>query len=158
SLRRLAIANVARAFPEMASAEARAVARRSYRALGRLLGETSALLDPSRPCEPLPLLPGARACLDQAIAEGRGVGFASAHLGPWERVANSLVTAGIPLTVVAREPYDPGLAFVYERLRDRRGVPTVYRGRSGAGASLLRVLRRGGVLGIPMDLRTRALS
>ena len=37
------------------------------------------------------LAPDARAVIDEALREGRGVIFASAHLGPWERVAASLV-------------------------------------------------------------------
>lgn len=160
--RRIALENVARALPEIEPDARAAFVRRVYRELGGLLGEAVAALDPRRPIEPLPFLPGARACLEEAIAEGRGVLFASAHLGPWERVAASLVSPGagapIPLTVVAREPYDPRLGRIYERMRARRGVRTIYRGASGAGLALVRVLRRGGVLGIPMDLASRVPS
>lgn len=158
SQRRLAIANVARGLPSIPAEDRGRFVRRVYRALGTLLGDTVATLDPRRPIEPLPFLPGSRECLDEAIAEGRGVVFASAHLGPWERVAASLVAAGVPLTVVAREPYDPRLGRVYERLRAARGVRAVYRGADGAGMALVRVLRRGGVLGIPMDLASRVPS
>ena len=84
--------------------------------------------------------------------------FASAHLGPWERVAASLAMAGVPLTVVAREPYDPRLGRIYDRVRASRGVRTVYRGATGAGIALVRVLKRGGVLGVPMDLASRVAS
>jgi KDO2-lipid IV(A) lauroyltransferase len=158
SLRRLALENVARGLPEIEPSARGAFVRRVYRDLGALLGEVVATMDPARPLTPLPVLPGARECLEEAIAEGRGVVFASAHLGPWERVAASLVAAGIPLTVVAREPYDPRLARVYDRLRGARGVRAVYRGARGAGTALLRVLRRGGVLGVPMDLASRVPS
>jgi KDO2-lipid IV(A) lauroyltransferase len=84
--------------------------------------------------------------------------FASAHLGPWERVAATLAAEGVPMTVVAREPYDPRLAWIYERLRDARGVPAIYRGLPGASMRMVRVLRKGGILGIPMDLRSRVPS
>jgi KDO2-lipid IV(A) lauroyltransferase len=157
-LRRLARDNVQRALPELDAAQRAALVRRTYGQLGTLLGETAAALDHRRPVDPLPLLPGSRECLAEAVAEGRGVVFASAHLGPWERVAASLVAAGFPLTVVAREPYDPRLSRVYERLRADRGVCAVYRGRPGAATRMVRVLRAGGILGIPMDLRTRAAS
>jgi KDO2-lipid IV(A) lauroyltransferase len=157
-LRRLAHRNVALALPEVAAEARGAFVRNVYRELGGLLGDVVATLDPGRPMTPLDFLPGSRECLESAIAEGRGVVFASAHLGPWERVAASLVRAGIPLTVVAREPYDPRLGNVYRRLRETRGVRTVYRGASGAGIALVRVLRRGGVLGIPMDLASRVPS
>ncbi len=157
-LRRLAESNVARALPEIEPRARPAFVRKVYRELGLLLADVVATLDPRRRLEPLPFLPGSRECLEAAIAEGRGVVFASAHLGPWERVAASLVAAGVPLTVVAREPYDPRLGRVYRRLRDARGVRTVYRGASGAGIALVRVLRRGGVLGVPMDLASRVPS
>jgi KDO2-lipid IV(A) lauroyltransferase len=157
-LRRLALANVRRALPSVDDAARPAFVRRVFRELGSFLGEAIATLDPRRPISPLPFLPGSREVLEDAIAEDRGVVFASAHLGPWERVAASLVAAGIPLTVVAREPYDPRLARIYRRLREGRGVRTVYRGASGAGVALVRVLRTGGVLGIPMDLSSRVAS
>jgi KDO2-lipid IV(A) lauroyltransferase len=157
-LRNLALENVERALPEIEPHARGAFVRTVYRELGTLLGDAVTTLDPRRPIELIPFSPGSRECLEGAIGEGRGVVFASAHLGPWERVAASLVAAGIPLTVVAREPYDPRLAHIYARLRDARGVRTVYRGASSAGIALVRVLRRGGVLGVPMDLASRVES
>ncbi len=62
------------------------------------------------------------------------------------------------MTAIAREPYDPRLAALYERLRSGRGVPVIYRGHPGAAARMLRTLRGGGVLGVPMDLRSRVPS
>lgn len=150
-LRQLAERNVASVMPEV---DARSFVRRLYRELGERLGELVSGLGRAR--EPLPFLPGSREVLDAAIAEGRGVVFASAHLGPWEHVAASLVAHGVPLTVVAREPYDPRFARLYARLR--HGIRTVYRGSDGAGVALVRVLRKGGVLGIPMDLASRVTS
>ena len=154
-LRRRAEANATRV---LGSAGARRLVRRSYVELGALLGEALGMLDPATPLEVLPLAPGARECLDAAVAEGRGVVFASAHLGPWERVAATLAHEGYPITVVARAPYDPRLAAVYERLRARRGVRAVYRGDDGAGIAVVRVLRKGGILAIPMDLASRVAS
>jgi KDO2-lipid IV(A) lauroyltransferase len=157
-LRRTAEENVARAFPELDARARAALVRRVYVRLGEQLGEAVASLDPVRQVAPLPFAPGARAVLDDALGEGRGVVFASAHLGPWERVAKTLVDAGFPFTAVAREAYDPRLDAVYTRLRTGRGVRTIYRGRPGAPAALLRVLRAGGLLGIPMDLASRVPS
>ncbi|MFO0735882.1 MAG: lysophospholipid acyltransferase family protein [Labilithrix sp.] len=150
-LRRLAEENAAEALPGV---EPRAFVRCVYRDLGARLGEVVSGLGRAR--APLPFAPGSRDVLASAIAEGRGVVFASAHLGPWEHVAASLVAHGIPLTAVAREPYDPRFVALYARLR--QGVRTVYRGADGAGVALVRVLRRGGVLGIPMDLASRVAS
>jgi len=84
--------------------------------------------------------------------------FASAHLGPWERVAASLVAAGYPLVALARESYDPRFSELYRRLRHGQGVRVIWRAAPGAAASILRTLRRGGMLGVPMDLRSRVPS
>jgi len=158
SARRLAVANVAIAFPELDLRARRALVARTYRTLGGYLGDAVAMLDPGRPVTSLPFAPSARETLDTAIAEQRGVVFASAHLGPWERVAATLVASELPFTAVAREAYDPRLTRLYDRLRGGRGLPTIYRGAAGAGAALLRTLRRGHVLGIPMDLASRVPS
>lgn len=158
SARRTAERNVALAFPDLAERERRSLVARVYRTLGENLGDVVATLDPRREIAPLPFAPGAREALDAAVARGRGVVFASAHLGPWERVAVTLTAAGLPFTAVAREAYDPRLTRLYHRLRGGRGVATVYRGAPGSGAALLRTLRRGGILGVPMDLASRVPS
>lgn len=158
SARRIARANVARVYPELSEGERRAFVARVYRTLGRHLGDAVAMLDARRVVEPLPFAEGARETLEAALAKGRGVLFASAHLGPWERVAATIVGTGLPFAVVAREAYDPRLTRLYERIRTARGLRTIYRGASGAGTSLLRVLRRGEILGVPMDLASRVPS
>jgi KDO2-lipid IV(A) lauroyltransferase len=155
--RRTATSNVALALPHLDERERRRLVARSFATLGTLLGETVAMMRPGA-VAPLPLAPEALAALDRARAEGRGVLFVSAHLGPWERVAASLVAAGIPLVAIARESYDPRLSRVYDRLRASHGVDVIYRSRPGASARILRALRGGRVLGVPMDLRSRVPS
>jgi Kdo2-lipid IVA lauroyltransferase/acyltransferase len=156
--RKLAEQNVARAMPELDRDARRALVLLSYRTLGGYLGDAVAMLDLRRAAVSLPFADGARETLDAAIAEGHGVLFASGHLGPWERVAATLVANEVPFTAVAREAYDPRLTRLYDRLRGARGLPTIYRGAPGAATALLRTLRRGRVLGIPMDLASRVPS
>jgi Kdo2-lipid IVA lauroyltransferase/acyltransferase len=151
--RRTALGNVTRVFPELDDADRRALVRRCFATLGELLGETVALLRTDRPLVPLAVSEPSRELLEQARSEGRGVVFASAHLGPWERVAASLVAAGVPLVTLARESYDPRFSRLYERLRCAHGVQVVWRARPGAAGQIVRTLRSGGVLGVPMDLR-----
>ncbi|MCA9583906.1 MAG: lipid A biosynthesis acyltransferase, partial [Myxococcales bacterium] len=57
-----------------------------------------------------------------------------------------------------REAYDARLTRVLEAVRQRAGVRCIYRGAPGAGAAMLRVLKRGEILGIPMDFRSRVPS
>jgi KDO2-lipid IV(A) lauroyltransferase len=155
-----ALANVGRVFPAASETERRALVRRSFVAMGEFLADTVALLR-AHGGPLLELDPHARAVIDEARRQGRGVLFASAHLGPWERVAASLVAAGVPLTTLARESYDPRFTRLYERLRGDRGVRVVWRSGDrpmAATAGIVRTLRAGGVLGVPMDLRSRVPS
>ena len=155
-LRGRARANLALAFPERTSAERHALARAAFENLGADLADAVASLD-----APLPLLAmdeTSRAILRRALDEGRGVVLPSAHLGPWERLAATLVANGFPLTAIVRESYDPRFDRITGSVRGRAGVRTIARGAPGAAARIVRTLRSGGVLGIPMDLRTRAES
>jgi Kdo2-lipid IVA lauroyltransferase/acyltransferase len=155
--RAVALENIGRAFPKASPTAHRALARRTYAELGTHLGETVACFHGARP-EPLRFADAERAVIDAALAEGRGVIFASAHLGPWERVALTLASTGVPLTVVARESYDSRLTAIYEKLRTARGIPMIFRGDRASAIRILRTLRAGRVLGIPMDLASRVVS
>jgi len=163
-LRRLAHANVRRVMPHRDAAQVRALARAAYANLGGHLGDAVASLrqgaQDARDLRggSLPFPESERARLAQAQREGRGVLFISAHLGPWERVAATLVEHGFALTTVARESYDPRLTALYDRLRGAKGVRSIYRGAPGAAFRMLRTLRSGGLLGMPMDLRSRVPS
>jgi KDO2-lipid IV(A) lauroyltransferase len=155
--RRTAFANVTLALPALDESSRRALVRRCFATLGELAGETVSMLgDHSLP--PLEVTREARTVMENARSEGKGVVLASAHLGPWERVAASLAAAGVPLVAVARESYDPRFSRVYDRLRAAAGVRVIWRGAPGATARIVRTLRDGEVLGIPMDLRSRVAS
>jgi KDO2-lipid IV(A) lauroyltransferase len=156
--RRTAVANVALALPALDPAERRALVRRCFVTLGEGAGETIAALSRRGGPPHLLLTAQAKTVLQQACGEGRGVVFASAHLGPWERVAASLAAAGVPLVTLARESYDPRFSRLYERLRAKGGVRVIWRGAPGAAVRIVRTLRRGEVLGVPMDLRSRVPS
>jgi lauroyl/myristoyl acyltransferase len=162
--RRTALANVTRVFPEMTPAERSVFVRRTFVTMGELLADAVALLRPGPESGPLvELTPEARKVIEEARREGRGVLFASAHLGPWERVAASLVASGVPFAALARESYDPRFSRLYEVLRGARGVRVVWRSsRATSGlavtARILRILKEGAVLGVAMDLRSRVAS
>ncbi len=150
--------NLARVFEDLPSDERNRLGRAVYAELGTYLGESVAQLFHPEALSPLPFEVGSREALVAAAGEGRGVIFASAHLGPWERVAGSLVRHGFPLTTLARESYDPRFLSLYERLRRGVGVGVIYRGDSRAPLRIVRALQRGDVLGMPMDLASRVAS
>lgn len=155
TIRARARRNVALAFPLATSGERAAVVRSSFVNLGGHLAEAVASLH----CE-VPLLlfdDASRLVLHEALQEGRGVVLPSAHLGPWERLAATLA-ASFPLTAIVRESYDPRFDALVLAMRSGAGVETIPRGAPGAPTRIVRALRSGRVLGIPMDLRTRAAS
>ncbi len=161
SARRIALENLALALPGTDPDARRALARRAYAELGAHLGDTIAMLhdrDVSTSARSIVLSDEGRNVMAAACDEGRGVVFASAHLGPWEHVASALAAAGVPLTIIARESYDPRLSALYERLRTARGIPMIFRGERTSAVRILRTLRAGRVLGIPMDLASRVPS
>lgn len=153
-----ALSNVAIALPSLDERARASTVYRSYETLGEILGETVALLRGPGALPALPLADRGRATLEAAVREGRGVVFASAHLGPWENVAASLIAAGFPLVTVARESYDARFNTVYDALRRSAGVRVVWRSSASAPFRIVRAVRRGEVLGVPMDLRSRVPS
>ena len=155
--RGIARENLARAFPELAEGAREDLALRSFVALGRDVGEAAHAMTSGR-FEALSIAPADVRILQSAVDEGRGVLFVSAHLGPWEQVAASIVAAGFPLTTIARESYDPRLTSLYDTLRGKHGVRSIYRGASSASVRAMRLLRNGGVLGVVMDLKSRVQS
>lgn len=154
--RRRANDNLALCFPRMDSAERAEVVRGNFIMLGENLGDTLALLDPREaPERGLGLAASAVDVLARALAQGRGVIYITAHLGPWERMAALLAASGFPITTVARESYDPRFDRLYERLRRPRGVHAIYRGRPGAPVAIVKALRKNHVVGFLIDLPGR---
>ncbi len=130
--------------------------RRAFRCAALALADTLALLDPrERAGRTLSIGPEDRAAFRDALDEGRGVVFVSAHLGPWERLAALLAEEGFPVATVARESYDPRLTALYDRLRAPRGVRSIYRGLRGAAGAIARELRAGRAVGFLVDLPAR---
>ncbi len=97
-----------------------------------------------------------REVLARATAEGRGVVFVSAHLGPFELVAAAVSELGFDTVVVVRESYDPLLDATVDAHREARGIEVIHRGKPRASLRAARALERGAVVGVLPDLRTRA--
>lgn len=151
--RRLVATNLARAFPEKAAAEIDALAREVFEHFGAVAADL--VRTEAAPVEDLLArvevegLDHARA----AVAAGRGVFFATPHLGNWEWA--NLVTGanGVPVTIVARPLDNPLLDARLTALRERTGGTVV--SKRDAARTILRTLRSGGVVGILGDQRAR---
>jgi KDO2-lipid IV(A) lauroyltransferase len=89
----------------------------------------------------------------RAAASGRGVFFATPHLGNWEWAALVTGASGIPITIVARPLDNPLLDERLVAMRQKTGGRVV--SKRDAARTLLQTLRSGGVVGILADQRAR---
>jgi KDO2-lipid IV(A) lauroyltransferase len=147
--RRIALDNLARAYPALPPRARARLARRASQHLGMTLVELARLL--ARPLD---------ATLDRiylegvdhlraAMAEHGRALLLTAHLGNWELLAAAHRLAGYPLSIVVRPLDTPWLDTIAERLRRRTGVELI--AKRGALRPVLDALRRGRMIGILMD-------
>ncbi|MBC8141546.1 MAG: lysophospholipid acyltransferase family protein [Armatimonadetes bacterium] len=80
---------------------------------------------------------------------GRGLVFCTGHIGNWELLGRYMVSRGIPLTVVARDPEDPGFAAWAKRMRQGAGFGVSAKGESAK--KLISALRRGEAVALLHD-------
>jgi KDO2-lipid IV(A) lauroyltransferase len=152
--RRIALDNLAHAFPSRSVAERRALARAMFVHFGRLLLELikfGALSDAQmlRRIES----DGEERVL-QAYQKGRGVLFFTGHFGYWEMQAITQPLRVKPVSVLARPLDNPRLHDMLERIRTRTGNAVIY--RQGAIRKVLRELgaNRGIAILIDQHLHT----
>jgi KDO2-lipid IV(A) lauroyltransferase len=91
--------------------------------------------------------------LHEAIALGRGVIVVTGHIGNWELMAASYALRGYSVSAVARRVYDPRLDRMLNDLRKNARVRGI--SRDSGLREMIRVLRRGELLGVLMDQDTK---
>lgn len=154
-----ALASLARAFPEATDAERLALARRSFVHWGRTAGELACVRQLDARSAELVEWPAAdRACMDAALARGKGVVFVTGHVGNWEVLARHVARSGYPCAVIGREASDPHTTQLIARFRSEGKLRVIWRGSKGAAKDMLRTLRGNGVLGLLIDQDTKVQS
>lgn len=152
-LRRTGFRNLELAFPDMSERERERILRGCFRNLGRLLGEFSQLsrTTPEKLAEVVEVegLENLRA----AQAAGRGVILFTGHLGAWELSSFALSAFGYPLSFLVRRIDNPRVERLVEQVRTRFGNRPI--DKRAAMRPMLRTLRKGGTLGILVDLNTQ---
>jgi len=145
-----ALGHLTKAFPDRDGAWRQAVIRGCARHLGRLLGEVAWLWSAA----PEEILARTQFVglenLTGPLGPDGGTVLVTGHCGNWEWMNLALGAAGVPMTVAAREVYDPRLDDIVRQLRGRFNGETILRGQ-GAGQRLSRALRDGRVLGLLID-------
>ncbi len=151
--RRLALRNLALAYPEMSRDEIKALSIAVFEHFGGLAGDLLHALD-----EPLDSLVSRIAIegIDHpraALASGRGFFFLTPHLGSWEYSAIAAGAHGFPMSVIGRPLDNPLLDRLVQRLRMRSGNAVIP--KADAARPILKLLREGGTIGILADQRAR---
>jgi KDO2-lipid IV(A) lauroyltransferase len=147
--RRIALANLAVAFPSRGDDDRQAIARAMFQHFGRLLLELLkyASLSSERKLRIVEWEGEDRVRL--AYAQGKGILFCTGHFGYWEQQALAHALKFEPMAVMARPLDNPYLHDLLERIRTSNGNPVLY--RRGAVRKALRLLAEGKGVGILID-------
>jgi Kdo2-lipid IVA lauroyltransferase/acyltransferase len=147
--RRIALDNVARAFPEKAPADRRALARAVFAHFGAVLLELLVFTTlPRERMRQLVEIDGAEH-FRSAQGRGRGVLFFTGHFGYWEMFAIVHAFVFEPVSVLARPLDNPLLHRMLEDVRASTGNAVIY--RQGAIRKVLRDLSENRGVAILID-------
>jgi KDO2-lipid IV(A) lauroyltransferase len=141
--------NLRLVFPEKSAAEMDHILRGMWDNLGRVAAEYPHIGEISAPES------GRIAWVDSAPVramrdEKRAGVLVSAHLGNWEVMPVAAIRRGLDMTIVVREPNNPFVRPIIERLRAVAGGVRAPKGVPGAKAAFY-ALRQGRVLGLLCD-------
>src|SRR5437773_7383366 len=123
--RRLAVAHMGLAFPELDLATRRRLVRATFRHAGQAFAELS-LFETILRRPDYVRLEGVEA-LDTALARGRGAIAVTGHVGNWELLAAWAAAIGYPITVVVRRVNDLRFHSLIVRFRAAAGVEVLVR-------------------------------
>lgn len=152
--RQRTLRHLALAYPELAPAEHRRLARASFLHHGTTLAELLHLLRAD--CTTVGAWTEVEGWerVERLRDEGRPVLILTGHCGNWELLAALINCRGLAMAVVARRLDAPEAQELLLRLRRRFGTETIERGEAGAARRLLKVFREGGALGMLIDQDT----
>jgi len=149
--RRVALFNLAIAFPEKSLAERKGILRASCRNLGRLAAEFCHLprLTAADLSELLTFDDRATWERLMAMRQSRGVVVVTAHLGNWELLVYAQALWGYPVAIIHRTLGNPLVDNWVTAMR--QSVRTRILRKNAAAREALRVLRERGILAITPD-------
>jgi KDO2-lipid IV(A) lauroyltransferase len=138
------------AFPELDDRQRDAIMRGCSRHFGLMLAEVARLWHSNpKQVETYCEIEGLDHIFN-ALEDGRGVMFVTAHCGNWELLNVRLPVAGVPLVAAVRELKSPRLDDLVTASRMRFGTEIVPRGPA-AGRTIARSLARNKVCGLLID-------
>ncbi len=144
-------------FPEFDDARVRAVARESYRGLGRVAIESIVLSRATRE-EVLAAFAEVRGheVLERAFAQGKGVILVAGHLGNWELSAAYIAARGLPIDAIAMHMANPLSDAFFKRTRERLGMRVLFADESVR--AIPKALKAGRGVGFLSDQSAKGLA
>jgi KDO2-lipid IV(A) lauroyltransferase len=150
--RRLTLDNLARALPELDDAQRRDVARRCFAVQSETYHEQVwAMRRGAEIADRFEVV--GREHFEAARARGKGLFVLTGHYGCWELAGYPLGRWLGKIHIVARPQNNPFIAAHFEQLRESNGNVQIDRDR--AGTRMLKVLKKGGAVGVAIDQRVR---
>ncbi len=149
--RRVVLDNLRLAFPEKTPGERRAIARATYRNLGRMMAEF--FLVPSMTREELEhvFVYDGWERYEAARALDKGVIACTAHFGNFEMLAAVHTLRGVPITMISRKMGKTGANDLWRKARARAGVEDLVVKKGETLKAARRALEQGRVLGYVID-------
>jgi KDO2-lipid IV(A) lauroyltransferase len=149
--RGVVLGNLRLAFPELAESERRAIARRTFLNLGRMI--TDFLRVPILSKEELERLFVYEGWdgFERAKAAGRGVIACTAHFGNFDLLAAAQTLRGVPVTMISRQMGKSGANDLWREARRRSGVEDLVVQKGETLKAAMRALKGGRVLGYVID-------
>jgi len=151
SLRRRVAASVRHFLPDLPPAEVARIARIAPGNLTRMFVEVLSADDLAALAPTLPIDGPGLAALDAAQAQGRPAILVSAHFGNYDAWRLALIARGYRIGGYFKELGSPALNHRYTEAVRASGIPMFPDSGEGRKA-MIRFLRRGGMLGILIDL------
>jgi KDO2-lipid IV(A) lauroyltransferase len=140
--RRVALENLAQAFPEKPAAELKTIARRSYEKFGMMMLEYLRLpkLSENELRERISFaMPKEQNPYEQALALGKGAICMTGHFGNWEYMGALVALLQYPMVYLYQEQNNPYVDALIRGTRTKMNMPSIPRGAALRG--ILKALR-----------------
>lgn len=140
--RRVALENLAHAFPEKPAAAIKTIARRSYENFGRMMLEYLRLpgLSPEELQRRIGFaMPREQNPYEQALTLGKGAICMTGHFGNWEYMGALVAQLQYPMVYLYQEQNNPHVDALIRGIRTKMNMPSIPRGTALRG--ILKALR-----------------
>jgi KDO2-lipid IV(A) lauroyltransferase len=148
--------NLRLAFPEKTEDERKAIARATYRNVGRVAAEFLAIQRATDAEIAGAFEREGWEIYEQARASGRGVLACTAHYGNFEVLAAVNTLQGVPITMISREMGRSRFNDMWRAARAKAGVEDLVVGRGNILQAAIRSMKAGRALGYVIDQNERS--